>query len=186
MRQRFVTFFDPGSDPLGAGYNVLQARISIGSGGLLGQGIGQGTQSQLEFLRVRDTDFIFAVLGEQLGFVGSVGVLLFFTILVVQALLIGLRARDDFGRYLAIGVAAMLFFQAFVNIGMNIGVLPVTGLTLPLISFGRNSLIITLAALGVLLSVSAHRSAAPYRQQGVRWVATSAPGASRPRGVTIR
>ena len=118
--------------------------------------------------------------------VGSLGVLLFFTILVVQALLIGLRARDDFGRYLAIGVAAMLFFQAFVNIGMNIGVMPVTGLTLPLISFGRNSLIITLGALGVLLSVSAHRSAAPYRQQGLRWVAASRPGASRPRGVTIR
>ena len=186
MRQRFVTFFDPASDPLGAGYNVLQARISIGSGGWLGQGIGQGTQSQLEFLRVRDTDFIFAVLGEQLGFVGSLGVLLFFTILVMQALLIGLRARDDFGRYLAIGVAAMLFFQAFVNIGMNIGIMPVTGLTLPLISFGRNSLIITLAALGVLLSISAHRSAAPYRQQGVRWVAASTPGVSRPRGVTIR
>ena len=93
MRERFVAFFDPGSDPLGAGYNVLQARISIGSGGWWGQGIGQGTQSQLEFLRVRDTDFIFAVLGEQLGFVGALGVILFFAILLIQAVVISIRAR---------------------------------------------------------------------------------------------
>ena len=170
MRARFVTFFDPASDPLGAGYNVLQARISIGSGGWLGQGIGQGTQSQLEFLRVRDTDFIFSMLGEQLGFVGTLGVILFFTILITQALIISIRARDDFGRYIAIGIAAMLFFQAFVNIGMNVGLMPVTGITLPLVSFGRNSLVITLAAMGVLLSINAHRASAPHRQQGVQWV----------------
>ena len=170
MRARFVTFFDPASDPLGAGYNVLQARISIGSGGWWGQGIGQGTQSQLEFLRVRDTDFIFSVLGEQLGFVGTLGVILFFTILITHAVIISIRARDDFGRYLAIGIAAMLFFQAFVNIGMNAGLMPVTGITLPLVSFGRNSLVITLAAMGVLLSINAHRTLAPHRQQGVQWV----------------
>ena len=170
MRERFVAFFDPGSDPLGAGYNVLQARISIGSGGWWGQGIGQGTQSQLEFLRVRDTDFIFAVLGEQLGFVGALGVILFFTILLAQAVVVSIRARDDFGRYLAIGIAGMLFFQSFVNIGMNVGLMPVTGITLPLLSFGRNSLVVTLVAIGILLSINAHRTAAPHRQQDVWWV----------------
>ena len=180
MRERFVTFFDPGSDPLGAGYNVLQARISIGSGGPWGQGIGQGTQSQLEFLRVRDTDFIFSVLGEQLGFVGTLGVVLFFTILITQAVIIALRARDDFGRYLAIGIAAMLFFQEFVNIGMNVGLMPVTGITLPLVSFGRNSLVVTLAAMGVLMSINAHRSSAPHRQQGMQWVPRIAPRRAQP------
>ncbi len=167
MRERFVTFFDPSNDPLGAGYNVLQARISIGSGGWLGQGIGQGTQSQNEFLRVRDTDFIFAMLGEQLGLAGTLGVVGFFTLLVVQAVFIGLRARDQFGRLLAVGAATMLFVQSFVNIGMNVGLTPVTGITLPLVSFGRNSLLVTLLTIGVLLSVHAHRSAAPYRRHGI-------------------
>ncbi len=180
MRERFVAFLDPGSDPLGAGYNVLQARISIGSGGWWGQGIGQGTQSQLEFLRVRDTDFIYAVLGEQLGFVGALGVILFFTLLLTQAVVVSLRARDDFGRYLAIGIAGMLFFQSFVNIGMNVGLMPVTGITLPLLSFGRNSLVVTLAAIGILLSINAHRTAAPYRQQGVWWISSVTRMDARP------
>ncbi len=170
MRERLVTFFDPTNDPLGSGYNVLQARISIGSGGWFGQGIGMGTQSQLEFLRVRDTDFIFAMLGEQLGLIGTLGVLMFFTILIMQAVMIGLRARDSFGQLLAIGVATMLFAQSFVNIGMNVGLMPVTGITLPLVSFGKNSLITTLMSIGILLSVHSHRLAAPYRQQSVQLV----------------
>ena len=170
MRERLVTFFDPSNDPLGSGYNVLQARISIGSGGWFGQGIGMGTQSQLEFLRVRDTDFIFAMLGEQLGLIGTLGLLMFFTILIMQAVMIGLRARDSFGQLLAVGVATMLFAQSFVNIGMNVGLMPVTGITLPLVSFGKNSLITTLMSIGILLSVHSHRLAAPYRQQSVQLV----------------
>ncbi len=170
MRERLVTFFDPSNDPLGSGYNVLQARISIGSGGWFGQGIGMGTQSQLEFLRVRDTDFIFAMLGEQLGLIGTLGLLMFFTILIMQAVMIGLRARDSFGQLLAVGVATMLFAQSFVNIGMNVGLMPVTGITLPLVSFGKNSLITTLISIGLLLSVHSHRLAAPYRQQSVQLV----------------
>lgn len=170
MRQRFVTFLDPSSDPLGAGYNVLQARISIGSGGWLGHGLGQGSQSQLEFLRVRDTDFIFAMLGEQLGLAGTLGLLGFFTLLIVQALVIGLRARDMFGRLLAIGIAAMLFTQSFVNIGMNVGLMPVTGITLPLVSLGKNSLLVTLLSVGILLSIHSHRAAAPFRQQSMHVV----------------
>ncbi len=181
MRQRFVTFLDPGSDPLGAGYNVLQARISIGSGGWLGHGLGQGSQSQLEFLRVRDTDFIFAMLGEQLGLAGTIGLLAFFTLLIVQALVIGLRARDMFGRLLAIGIAAMIFTQSFVNIGMNVGLMPVTGITLPLVSLGKNSLLVTLLSVGILLSIHAHRGAAPFRQQSMHVVRGSLPAAG-PRG----
>ena len=185
MRQRFVTFLDPSSDPLGAGYNVLQARISIGSGGWLGHGLGQGSQSQLEFLRVRDTDFIFAMLGEQLGLAGTLGLLGFFTLLIVQALVIGLRARDMFGRLLAIGIAAMLFTQSFVNIGMNVGVMPVTGITLPLVSLGKNSLLVTLVAIGVLLSIHSHRAAAPFRQQSMHVVRGSLPSTT-PRGLSDR
>ena len=181
MRQRFVTFLDPGSDPLGAGYNVLQARISIGSGGWFGHGLGQGSQSQLEFLRVRDTDFIFAMLGEQLGLAGTLGLLAFFTLLVVQALVIGVRARDLFGRLLAVGIAAMLFTQAFVNIGMNVGLMPVTGITLPLVSLGKNSLLVTLIAIGILLSIHSHRAAAPFRQQSMHVVRGSLTSA-RPGG----
>ncbi|MYA60403.1 MAG: rod shape-determining protein RodA [Chloroflexi bacterium] len=181
MRQRFVTFLDPSSDPLGAGYNVLQARISIGSGGWFGHGLGQGSQSQLEFLRVRDTDFIFAMLGEQLGLAGTFGLLAFFTLLIVQALVIGLRARDPFGRLLAIGIAAMLFTQSFVNIGMNVGLMPVTGITLPLVSLGKNSLLVTLLSVGILLSIHSHRGAAPFRQQSMHVVRGSLPAAG-PRG----
>ena len=173
MRERFVTFFDPGSDPLGAGYNVLQARISIGSGGWWGQGLGQGTQTQLEFLRVRETDFIFAVLGEQLGFLGTIGVILFFTILIVQAIIIAVRARDDFGRYIAVGVAATLFVQSFINMGMNVGLMPVTGLTLPLVSYGRNSLVVTLLLLGLLLSVGSLHTSGNYRQRTMRWASSN-------------
>ncbi len=183
MRQRFVTFLDPSSDPLGAGYNVLQARISIGSGGWFGHGLGQGSQSQLEFLRVRDTDFIFAMLGEQLGLAGTLGLLGFFTLLIVQSLVIGLRARDMFGRLLAIGIAAMLFTQAFVNIGMNVGLMPVTGITLPLVSLGKNSLLVTLVAIGVLLSIHSHRAAAPFRQQSMHVVRGSLTSAGPPRGL---
>jgi rod shape determining protein RodA len=170
MRQRFVMFFNPSSDPLGAGYNVLQAQISIGSGGYFGQGIGQGTQSKLEFLRVRDTDFIFAMLGEQLGLVGTLGLVLFFALLITQAIFIALRARDTFGQLLSIGVAAMLFTQSFINIGMNVGLMPVTGITLPLVSFGKNSLLVTLIGIGFLLSVHTHRTSAPFRQQSVQFV----------------
>ena len=186
MRERFVTFFNPDSDPLGAGYNVLQARISIGSGGWFGQGIGQGTQTQFEFLRVRDTDFIFSVLGEQLGFVGALGVILFFTLLIIEAIWIAIRAPDDFGRYIAVGIAAMLFIQSFINIGMNVWLMPVTGLTLPLLSFGRNSLVVTIMSLGVLLSIGAHRTIAPYRQRALQWVTGTMPATLRTRGSVYR
>ena len=157
MRERIVTFFDPTIDPLGAGYNVLQARIAVGSGGWWGRGIGEATQSQLEFLRVRDTDFIFAVVAEQLGFVGALAVLTFFTILLAYALVTAVRAPDDFGRFLAGGVLSMLSFEVFISIGMNIGIAPVTGIALPMLSSGGSSLVMTLVAIGAVMSVSMHK-----------------------------
>ena len=157
MRERVVTFFDPTIDPLGAGYNVLQARIAVGSGGLWGRGSTGATQSQLEFLRVRDTDFIFAVIAEHLGFVGSILVLSLFSIIFAYALVVAIRATDDFGRYLAGGILVLLAFEVFVSIGMNVGISPVTGITLPLMSSGGSSLVVTLIALGTLVSISIHR-----------------------------
>ena len=157
MRERIITFFDPTIDPLGSGYNVLQAQIAVGSGGWWGRGLGSSTQSQLEFLRVRDTDFIFAVIAEQFGFVGSMVVIALFFIIFLYALVVVFRAPNDFSRFLAAGILSMIAFEALVAIGMNIGLAPVTGITLPLMSAGGSSLVMTLMALGILVSVSLHR-----------------------------
>ena len=157
MRERIITFIDPTIDPLGSGYNVLQAQIAVGSGGWWGRGIGSSTQSQLEFLRVRDTDFIFAVVAEQFGFVGSLVIISLFFIIFLYALIVVVRAPNDFSRFLAAGILAMIAFEALVAIGMNIGLAPVTGITLPLMSAGGSSLVMTLMALGILVSVSLHR-----------------------------
>ena len=162
MRERIVTFFDPTIDPLGAGYNVLQAQIAVGSGGWWGRGLGASTQSQLEFLRVRDTDFIFAVVAEQFGFVGSVVIIALFFVIFLYSLLIVIRAPNDFSRFLAAGILAMIAFEALIAIGMNIGLAPVTGITLPLMSAGGSSLIMTLLSLGILVSVSLHRDVALF------------------------
>ncbi len=161
MRERIVTFFDPTIDPLGAGYNVLQAQIAVGSGGLWGRGIA-ASQSQLEFLRVRDTDFIFAVIAEQFGFIGSVVVIALFFIILLYSLVVVIRAPNDFSRFLATGILAMIGFEILIAIGMNIGLAPVTGITLPLMSAGGSSLVMTLVALGMLLSVSLHRDVALF------------------------
>lgn len=153
MRERIIVFLDPQSDPLGAAYNVNQARIAVGSGGWLGQGFASGPQSQLCFLRVRHTDFIFSVLAEELGFVGA---LLLFSLLVIVLLRIvraASLARDTFGRLIACGVAAVVLFQGFVNVAVNMGLLPMTGIPLPLISYGGSSLVTLLAAEGLVQSI---------------------------------
>lgn len=150
---RLTIFMDPTKDPLNQGYNVIHALITVGSGGFLGQHFAVGTQSGLGLLRVEDKDFIFSVIAEQIGFVG---VLLLFAVLVTLLLRIArvaFMAGDAFGRLLASGILAMLMFQIVVNIGMNIGLMPVTGIPLPLISYGGSSLITTLAAFGILQSV---------------------------------
>ncbi len=165
MRRRLTTFLAPERDPLGEGYNIIQARISIGSGGLWGRGLGNGTQTQLNFLRVQHTDFIFAVLGEELGFAGAALLLALYAALFWRCLRTALHSRDTFGKLLAAGVATMLLFQVFVNVGMNIGLLPVTGIPLPFISFGGSSLVSIFMGLGLLQSVLIHAQARRYDTQ---------------------
>ena len=157
MKQRVMVFLNPNADPQ-AVYNVRQALIAVGSGGLVGKGYKLGTQSQLHFLRVRHTDFIFPVIAEELGFLGGTLVVVLFLFIIYRLMRISLHARDMFGRLLAAGVALMLFFQAFVNIGMNVGLLPVTGIPLPFVSYGGTHLVTTLALIGLAESVYAYRS----------------------------
>lgn len=153
MRRRILIFLDPTSSPYEEGYNVIQALISVGSGGLLGRGFTSGTQSQLRFLKVQYSDFIFSVLTEELGFVGAVGLLLLLGIFLFRVFRVALVSKDRFGRLVASGLAAMIGFQAMVNIGMNVGLLPVAGITLPLVSFGGSSLITVLFSIGLLESI---------------------------------
>jgi rod shape determining protein RodA len=157
MKERFTTFLHPEADATGEGYNIIQARIAIGSGGLLGQGLGGGTQSQLNFLRVQNIDFIFASASEQFGFVGSVAVFILYIVIIWRCLSIGGQAPDSFGTYLCVGTASVYFFQAVVNIGMNMGIMPVTGIPLPFISYGGSSLMVLLAMQGVVQSVAVRR-----------------------------
>ncbi|HEY3108356.1 MAG TPA: rod shape-determining protein RodA [Chloroflexota bacterium] len=154
MRARIQIFIDPYSDPLDKGYNIIQATISVGSGGWLGRGFLSGTQSQLHFLRVQYADFIFSVLAEELGFVGAVALFALFTVLVLRGLRSAYLASEPFGRLLAVAIVSMVMFQVFVNVGMNISLLPVTGIPLPFISFGGSSLLTFMAAVGILESIT--------------------------------
>jgi rod shape determining protein RodA len=157
QRNRIITFFNPGADPLGAGYNVLQSMIAVGSGRLFGRGLGYGYQSQLKFLPIQHTDFIFAVLAEALGFIGVIVLLVLFFVLILRILKTASSSSDDFGMFVGIGIFSMIIFQILVNVGMNIGVMPVTGVPLPLISAGGSSLITILIALGIIESIALRR-----------------------------
>jgi rod shape determining protein RodA len=157
QRERILTFLDPRHDPFGSGYNVLQSTISVGSGGWLGRGLGHGLQSQLNFLPIAHTDFIFASLAEELGFIGAGLLLILFLILIFRIVSIGVIAKDALGRYIAFGVAVMILFQVLINVGMNIGLMPVTGIPLPLISHGGSSLFSTMIALGIVGSIFLRR-----------------------------
>jgi rod shape determining protein RodA len=153
MRQRILIFLDPASDP-DASFNIAQALISIGNGGWLGKGFGQGSQSQLHFLRIRYADFIYSVIAEELGFLGAVALIVLLLIVLWRLFSIADQARDHFGRLLVVGVIAMILFQSVVSIGMNLGVLPVTGITLPFISYGGSSLITIMIGIGLAESVA--------------------------------
>lgn len=155
QKHRITTFLAPESDLAGKGYNVRQATIAIGSGGMFGQGLGQGSQSQLNFLPVAHTDFIFAGLAEATGLVGGLILLGLYIALIARTFRVAELAKDHFGMYLASGIGIMIAFQVFVNIGMNLGVLPVTGIPLPFVSFGGTSLIISMASIGLLESIYA-------------------------------
>lgn len=154
QRNRVMSFIDPARDPYGAGYNIIQSQIAVGSGGWWGLGIGRGWQSQLHFLPVAYSDFAFAVLAEEFGFVGGLLTLLLFAFLLWQIWRIAYLAADQFGFFLVIGVAAMILFQVFVNTGMNLGIMPVTGIPLPFISSGGTSMWSVMFLLGLVVSVS--------------------------------
>ncbi len=154
QRDRIETFLNPASDPLGEGYNVRQSLIAVGSGGLAGRGFGQGSQTVLNFLPVPHADFIYAGYAEATGFIGSFILLVLYTILIFRALAIARDSTDPFGQLLAIGIAAKFFFQSIVHIAMNVGLLPVTGIPLPFMSYGGTALIIDMASAGILQSIA--------------------------------
>lgn len=149
QKDRILTFLNPSRDPLDSGYNVTQSIISVGSGKLVGRGLGLGTQSQLHFLPERESDFIFAVIAEELGFIGATIVVVLLGVILFRLWLLMRITDDDFSKYLITGIALLIFFQSLINVGMNIGILPVTGIPLPLVSAGGSSLFATLIALGI-------------------------------------
>jgi len=153
QKRRLTIFLSPRSDPLGAGYHIIQSRLAIGSGQFLGRGLLHGTQSRLRFIPERHTDFIFSVVGEELGFVGAIAMLLLYFFLFWRGLRIVLRARDPLGSLFAAGAVSMLAFHAFVNIGMSINVMPITGIPLPFMSYGGSNLLASYLAFGLLQSV---------------------------------
>ena len=157
QRDRIRVFIDPAGDPQGAGFNVLQAETSVGAGGLLGKGFTHGTQTQLDFLQTQTTDFIFSVLGEEMGFVGAMVLFALFLLLILRGLRAILRASDPLGQYLVVGIVTLIAVQAFINVGVNIRLMPVTGIPLPFISVGNSSMLVLFAALGVVQSVLLHR-----------------------------
>jgi len=153
QKERLVTFMNPAHDPYGSGYNVTQSLITVGSGGLFGKGFGHGPQSQLNFLPVAHTDFVFAGIAEATGFAGSIILLALFIILLFKIINLARISKDNFGALLSIGIASFIFFQVIINIGMNIGLAPVTGIPLPFISSGGSSLILVLICIGILQSI---------------------------------
>ncbi len=157
QQQRVLTLLDPSSDPLGAGYHIIQSTIAIGSGGLFGKGWMEGTQNQLDFIPERTTDFIFAVFGEEFGYVGAILLVALYLAIVARGLAIAARAPTQFGRLMAATISLNLFTYVFVNMGMVSGILPVVGVPLPLMSYGGTALITLLLGVGILMSVATHR-----------------------------
>ncbi len=153
QRERISLFINPARDALGSGFNILQAEISVGSGGLLGQGFLHGTQTQLDYLRTQTTDYVFSVLGEELGFIGAMVLFSLYILLLMRGLRAASISQDVFGRLIAIGVVIFILFQAFINIGVNIRLFPVTGIPLPFISLGGSSLVTVFIAVGLMQSV---------------------------------
>jgi rod shape determining protein RodA len=155
---RFTSFLHPSADLAGAGYNAAQAKIAVGSGGMFGEGLFHGQLVAGNFVPSQQTDFIFTVAGEELGFVGAITIVVLIGVVVVRALRIAARADDLFGTLIASGVAVWFAFQAFVNVGMTIGIMPITGLPLPFVSYGGSAVFADMIAIGMLQSVRRHRS----------------------------
>jgi rod shape determining protein RodA len=157
QKARLMTFLNPSADPLGAGYNILQSKIALGSGGLFGKGFGHGTQSQLQFLPEKHTDFIFVVLAEELGMAGALFLLLLYFLLLAYGYMIALSCRNQFGRLVAFGLTTSFFLYVFVNVAMVTGTIPVVGIPLPLVSYGGTAMLTLLIGCGLLLGISVHR-----------------------------
>ena len=154
QRQRVLTFLDPGQDPSGSGYHVIQSKIAIGSGGVFGRGFMKGTQTKLDYLPERHTDFIYSVVSEELGFVGSIMVLLLFSLIIVRGFMVAYKARNPFNSYVAAGLTGAVAFQTLVNIGMTVGLMPVTGVPLPFVSYGGSSMLYNWVLIGVILAIN--------------------------------
>jgi rod shape determining protein RodA len=157
QKDRILTFLNPENDPLGAGYHILQSKIALGSGGLFGKGFMQGTQAHLNFLPEKQTDFIFTMLAEELGLVGSLTVLALYTLVFAYGFMIALRCRNHFGRLLCIGITVNFFLYVFINTAMVMGLIPVVGVPLPLISYGGTAMLTVMFGFGLLMSAYVHR-----------------------------
>ena len=157
QKRRIITFFNPELDPLGAGYHIIQSKIAVGSGGIIGKGFMKGTQCRLGFLPEQQTDFIFSALGEEWGLIGSLMIVGLYFILILWGLRIAVQSKDRFGAILSFGVVAMFFWHIFINIGMVLGMMPVVGIPLPLLSYGGSFLLSTMIGMGLLLNVSMRR-----------------------------
>ena len=157
QKQRVLTFLNPESDPLGAGYHILQSKIALGAGGMFGKGLLEGSQSHLNFLPEKQTDFIFTMLAEEFGLIGGVALLVLYAIVILYGFAIALRARNQYGRLLAIGLTANLFLYVFINIAMVMGLIPVVGVPLPLVSYGGTAMLAIMISFGLVISVYVHR-----------------------------
>lgn len=155
--KRLLVFVNPDVDPLGAGYNLLQSKIAIGSGRFWGKGLFSGTQSRLNFIPEHHTDFIFSVLGEELGFIGVAFLLILYFVLILRGIRIGSMSKDIFGTLIAAGIISMLLFQIFVNVGMTVGLMPITGIPLPFVSYGGSSMFVNMMGIGLLLNIYMRR-----------------------------
>lgn len=163
QKDRVLNLFQPENDPQGSGYNVIQSIVAVGSGGLTGKGVGHGTQSQLNFLPEKHTDFIFAVTAEELGIAGSLLIIALYGLIMYRIKKIAQFSEDNFGYLLSAGVMIMLFLQIVVNVGMNIGIMPVTGITLPLLSYGGSSLLSFLASVGIILNIGKRQNITEHK-----------------------
>jgi rod shape determining protein RodA len=157
QKARIDTFLHPENDPLGAGYNIIQSKIALGSGGMWGKGFLQGTQGHLDFLPEKQTDFIVSIIGEEFGFVGTLAVIGLLALIIIGGMLIALRCRHQFGRLVALGISVNFFLYVFVNLAMVMGAIPVGGVPLPLVSHGGSAMLTVMVGFGILMSVHVHR-----------------------------
>ncbi len=169
QKQRVLTFLDPDSDPLGSGYHILQSKIALGSGGVFGKGFGQGSQSQLNFLPEKHTDFIFTMLGEEFGLLGGLTLLMFYFLILLVGVNIALNSRNHFGRLMCMGVMVTFLLYVAINISMVMGLIPVVGVPLPLVSYGGTAMMTILFGFGLVMSVHIHRDIDVPRHSGAFW-----------------